>query len=177
MKTKKEKEQIITELGKLLGESSGVAVCFYQGLTMKGLEELRDKIRPHGAKFMVAKNTLARIAAKGTSYEGVMADLEGPNAVIFLKGDASAALKTLFAFSKDHAVFKLHKGMIDEKALDGVGLKAYSELPTKEEVRAMFLGALQASASQFVGVLAGPGQSFVGVINAYEDKLGSKQAA
>ena len=177
MKTKEEKEQIITKLGKLLGECSGIAVCFYKGLTMKNLAELRNRIRPHGARFMVVKNTLAQIAAKGTPYEDIVANLEGPNALILLKDDASAALKTMFTFSRDHDSFKLLKGKIDKNALDTVGLKVYSELPTKEEVRAMFVGVLQTSTSMLVGVLAGPGRSFVGVISAYEDKLGGRQAA
>lgn len=177
MKTRDEKQEIITELGRLLKESSGIAVCLYQGLTMKELAELRGKIRPFGAKFMVVKNALARIAAKGTAFEEAVADLTGPNGLVFLKDDASAALKTVFAFSRDHQFFKLQKGNIEKNALNAVGLKAFSELPTKDEVRAMFLGALQASASQMVGVLAGPGRSFVGVLSAFEDKLGGKQAA
>ena len=177
MKTRDEKQEIITELGKFLKESSGIAICLYQGLTMKEMAELRVKIRPFGAKFMVVKNTLARIAAKGTAFEEAVADLTGPNSLVFLKDDTSVALKTLFAFSRDHQFFKLEKGNIEKNALNAVGLKTFSELPTRDEVRAMFLGVLQASASRFVGVLAGPSREFVGVLKANEDKLGGKQAA
>jgi len=177
LKTKKQKTEIMKNLSSLLGESLGIAVTDYKGLKMKEFNELRDKIRPGGARFMVIKNTLAKIASEGTPYEELLGNLDGPNALIFLSEDVSAILKSLFNFSKDHKVFKLRKGLIEDVPLDEAGLKAYSELPTEDEVRSMFVGVLQAPLSQMLGVLEAPARTLVGVVRAYEDKLGDEQAA
>ena len=169
---------MIENLGKLLSEYPGLAVSDYKGLSMKNISSLRDKIKPHGAKFMVVKNSLASLAAKGTPHEDFLADLKGPNAVVFIAEDASATLKTLYNLGKEYKeTFKLRIGNIDGTVLDEAGLKAYSELPGREEVRSMFVGILQASMTQLVGVLAAPARTLTGVVNAYEQKLEKEQAA
>ncbi len=177
MKTKEQKAQIIESLGKLFDECTSLAVSNYKGLSMKDLNELRDKIRPRGASFRIVKNTLARIAAKGTSYEDMLAGLEGPNALIFMKEDVSAVLKALFVYSKNRKTFSLLRGQIDGVPLDGAGLKTYSELPTTDEVRSMFVGVLGAPLANVVSVFDAPARTIVGVVSAYEEKLGGRQAA
>ena len=177
MKTKEQKAKIIENLGQMFKEYPGVAICAYQGLKMKELNELRDKIRPLGGKYMIVKNTLASIAAKGTPHEQIMAELDGPVALAFLGEDASAILKEFYSFAKSHQALQMLEGNIEGEALDETGLKMYSELPTKNEVRSMFVGVLSAPLSQTVNVLNGPARQLVGVVNAYEDKLGGEQAA
>jgi len=172
LKTKEQKAREIRRLAELLSQSRGVAVTAYKGLNMKQMNELRANIAEHDAKFMVVKNTLARIAAKDTPYESLLADLEGPNGLLFLGEDAPGALKAAISFAKVNAAFETCAGFVEGNTLDKEGLKAYSELPTKEEVRSMFVGVLNAPLARIVGLLDAPARELVGVMAAYEDKLG-----
>lgn len=177
MRTREQKAQEIRRLNELLSHSRGVAVTAYKGLNMKQMNELRARIAEYSAKFMVVKNTLARIAAKDTPYESLLADLEGPNALLLLGEDAPGALKAAISFARDNKAFEPDRGFVEGSPLDKEGLKAYSELPTAEEVRSMFVGVLNAPLAKLVGVLNAPARDMVGVMAAYEDKLGAGEGA
>ncbi len=177
MKTRDQKAQEIRRLNELLSASQGVAVTAYKGLNMKQINDLRAKIAEYNARVMVVKNTLVRLAAKDTPYETLLAEMEGPNALLLFGEDIPGAMKAAVAFAKDNKAFEPERGFIEGSALDKEGLKAYSELPTKEEVRSMFVGVLNAPLSKMVGVLNAPPREVVGVMAAYEDKLGAGEAA
>lgn len=177
MKTREQKAKILEKLSALFGKSAGVVASSYMGITMKELNELRDSIRPLGGKFMVAKNTLARIASKGTQYEKLLSNPEGPIGILFLGEEGTAVVKSVFGFMKTHPKLKMFEGVADGMSLNEAGLKAYSEMPGKNEIRSMFLGVLIAPAQRMVGTLVAPARTLVGVLQAYEDKLGKEQAA
>ena len=50
----------------------------------------------------MAKNTLARIAAKEAGIEGLDEILSGPTAITFVKGDFIEAAKVIRDFAKDN---------------------------------------------------------------------------
>src|SRR5690242_15326758 len=56
------KAQTIQELSDQLSRSMLVIVTDYRGLKVADLQTLRGNLRPAGAEFHVAKNTLTRIA-------------------------------------------------------------------------------------------------------------------
>lgn len=171
MKNREQKQVIIETLKRRFESAVGVVLAGYKGMTVSAMSQLRNELRPVGGKFTVLKNTLARIAAKGTPYEDLVANLEGPTAAAFLESDPAAGLKVLFKLGKDFAALDLQKGFIEGVTLDKQGLKSYSELPTKDEVGAIFLGVLQAPMSQLLSVLDAPARDLVGVMRAYADKL------
>lgn len=171
MKNREQKQVIIDMLKRRFESAVGVVLAGYKGMTVSAMSQLRNELKPVGGKFTVLKNTLARIAAKGTPYEELLANLEGPTAAAFLETDPASALKVLFKLAKDLTALDLQEGFIEGVKLDKAGLKGYSELPTKDEVRAMFLGVLQAPMSQLLSILDAPARDLVGVIKAYEDKV------
>src|SRR5438067_1032429 len=92
-----EKERVVTELAEQLRSVESLIVADYRGLTNSELEELRGKLRPHGARLTVVKNTLTRRAAEAAGAEALLALLEGPTAIAFVEaeGDPVAAAKAL----------------------------------------------------------------------------------
>jgi len=177
LKSREQKESIIADLKERFRESPGAVLMGYQGLKVAQIRQMRRDLMPQGAKFTVIKNTLARIASKGTAFEKMMANLEGPRAVTFLGKDPSPILKLLLKMAKDMAALTLIEGMIEGGALDAAGIKTFSELPSRDEMRSMILGMFQAPMGKFLSVLAGPPRDMVGVLNAQADKLEKGGAA
>ena len=68
--TREQKQAEVAALGERFANDEVVVVTEYAGLTVKELETFRGDLRKEGASFKVTKNSLAKIALKGTKFEG-----------------------------------------------------------------------------------------------------------
>ena len=127
-----EKAGKVAELKDLLSSSKGAVLVDYCGLTVAEDTELRSKMREAGVKYMVAKNTFIRIAAKEAGIEGLDAYLEHNTAVAFSAEDPVAPAKILNDFSKDHKALEIKAGILDGKVIALDEVKALAELPSRE---------------------------------------------
>ena len=118
----------VAELKDLLSSSKGAVLVDYCGLTVAEDTELRSKMREAGVKYMVAKNTFIRIAAKEAGIEGLDAYLEHNTAVAFSAEDPVAPAKILNDFSKDHKALEIKAGILDGKVIALDEVKALAEL-------------------------------------------------
>src|SRR5207248_7239469 len=62
IRTKAQKQELVTTLAARLGRSSTVYVTDFTGLSVAKLTQLRRRLRQAGTEFVVVKNTLARRA-------------------------------------------------------------------------------------------------------------------
>ncbi len=90
-----EKVAVVEELADRLSRATMAVLADYRGLTVGQLADLRRQLRPHNVELRVAKNTLARLAARQTGREALLPALEGPTAFVFSFGDPAAMAKTL----------------------------------------------------------------------------------
>ena len=81
-----EKEAVVAQLTEQFRNADAVYLTEYRGLTVPQVSELREKLG-RDTSYTVAKNTLARIAAKEAGIEGLDDLLKGPTAITFVKGD------------------------------------------------------------------------------------------
>src|SRR6476659_447628 len=72
----------------------------YKGLNVPQVTELRRQLRSAKASYKVVKNTLAKRALKGTSFEALDKHFEGTTAVAYTATDPVALAKTLTTFIK-----------------------------------------------------------------------------
>src|SRR4051794_15510555 len=72
------KAQTIDELTDQLDKAKLAILTDYRGLTVSDLQGLRGTLRPLGAEFRIAKNTLTKIAADRAGITGLDPALEGP---------------------------------------------------------------------------------------------------
>src|SRR5689334_25211763 len=100
------KERVVADLARRLGESQTLMVSDYRGLTMPEIDELRSRLLEAGARFTVVKNTLTRRAAEAAGKEHVLELIDGPTAIAFLEaeGDPVAVAKVLSETSRAHDV-------------------------------------------------------------------------
>lgn len=171
---KDNKEQLVSELAERLASAKAAFLADYRGLNVEQVNKLRNELRAAGVEYRVVKNTLLRLASKGTSTECLDPFLAGPTAIAIAGQDPVAPAKILNEFAKANAKFELKGGALEGKALSVEDIKALAELPSREQLLARMLGSLSAPATNFVGVLAAIPRSLVQVLAAIQDK---KEAA
>lgn len=154
-----EKQTEIEELNQRFASNELVVVTHYSGLTVKQLSEFRAELRKEEASFKVTKNTLAKVALKGTKFEGISDLLEGPTGVATSK-DPFAAARVTYNFAKKNEKLIIIGGAMGEKILDAKGVEMLAKLPTLDELR-----------SKIVGLLQAPARNLVGVTKAYGEKV------
>ena len=69
MKTRETKQNDLNALTESLAASKSAMVVTFSGVTVAKDQEFRNSLREAGAQYQVVKNTLARIAVKGTQFE------------------------------------------------------------------------------------------------------------
>lgn len=146
-----------------------MVVAEYKGLTVAQITDLRRKLRAEGGYFKVAKNRLAKLAAKGTDFEGVSTLFKGPVGIAYSK-DPVAAAKVAYDFAKKNDKLVLLGGGLGKQSLDKAGIEALAQLPSLDQLRGKLVGILQAPAQKIVGVLQAPARDLVGVTKAYSEK-------
>ncbi len=164
------KEKLVAELRSMLVGKAGVFVSDYQGLNADHTYALRREFDKVGAGYRVVKNTLLRIAFKGTNYDVLNKDLKGTSAVAFAD-DPVAPAKVLAKAVKDYPQIKVRGGYVGGKRVEASDIDALSKLPGKDELRGMLLNVFNAPATSFVNVLAAGPRGLLNVLKARETQL------
>jgi large subunit ribosomal protein L10 len=160
-----EKQAVIDEVSALAAKAQTLVMAEYRGITVADLTKLRIDARSKGVSLSVLKNTLARRAVTGTSFESGADQMTGPLIYGFSE-DAVAAAKVVADFAKTNDKLVIRGGVYSGKALDANGVKQLASIPTKEVLLAQLLGLMQSPISRTARVLA-----------ALAEKKGEAQAA
>ena len=148
-----EKEAVISDVTGLAVKAQTLVMAEYRGITVADMTKLRSTARSNGVSLSVLKNTLARRAVAGSSFEVVSAQMTGPLIYGFSE-DAVAAAKVVADFAKTNAKLVIRAGAYGGKALDVEGVKQLASIPPKEILLAQLLGLMQSPISRTARVLA-----------------------
>jgi large subunit ribosomal protein L10 len=151
-----DKVQKVDELAKEFASSSGAVLTDYRGLTVTDATALRRGLREQDTTFVVAKNTLARLAAKKAGFDELLPMLEGPTAVAFLRGDAVASAKALLDLTKRYPAVEVKGALVDGLVMDGEQARSLATLDTKEVSLGKIAGMLQSPLARMVYLLQAP---------------------
>ena len=173
--SRERKEELVAKYTDLLEASNGFAVVQTSGMTVPQVEALRKKILEAGGQYVVTKKTLMKIALQNHGWE-VSDDLfEGPISVAFGKEDFPGVAKALLNYIKDEnadEMMAVSGGMMTGDLLNSDQVKAISDLPSLDELRAQLAGLFVSPAQGLVNVLYAGTAGVVNVIQAYVDKEG-----
>ena len=151
-----DKKLLVKEVNAVAVESITAVAAEYRGLSVADMSELRVEARNSGVYLRVVKNTLARLAVKGTDFECIEESLKGPIMLAFTKDDPGAAARVVKKFSKEHEELKAVSLVLDGKLLPATDISKLAELPTQDQARAMLLGILTSPATQLLRLLNEP---------------------
>lgn len=163
---RQKKANEIAALKTTFDQSETVVVAHYSGLSVAQMTDLRNKLRAEGASFKVTKNTLTKLALKGSRFEAISDLFEGPTGVA-VSNDPVAAAKVVHEFAKKNTKLVIVGGAMGETVLDANGVEQLAKMPSLDELRGKIVGILQAPATKVARVLQAPAQQLVGVTKAY----------
>ena len=169
-----DKKALVAEVAEVAAKAQSVVAAEYRGLTVGQMTELRAKARKSGVYMRVVKNTLARKALAGTSFEAVGPKLKGPLVLAFSKDDPGAAARVVKDFAKANEKLVATLVSLGGKVLSAKDLEAVASLPTREQALSMLLGTLKAPSQKLVSTLAAVPSKLVRTLAAVRDQ---KQAA
>ncbi|MBC5764133.1 50S ribosomal protein L10 [Ramlibacter albus] len=148
-----EKQAVIEEVTTLAAKAQTLVMAEYRGITVADMTKLRSAARSQGVDLSVLKNTLARRAVAGSSFEVAGDQMTGP-LIYGFSVDPVAAAKVVADFAKTNDKLVIRGGVYGGKALDVAGVKTLANIPTKEVLLAQLCGLLQSPISRTAGVLA-----------------------
>ncbi|MDP2904494.1 MAG: 50S ribosomal protein L10 [Methylovulum sp.] len=147
-----EKQAVVAEVGAQVAQAQTIVLAEYRGIAVSDITKLRANARSSGVYLHVLKNTLARRAVQGTSFEALADKMVGP-LVYSISADAVAAAKIMHEFAKTNDKLVIKAGMYNGKAMDVAAVNALATVPSKEVLLAQLLGLLQNPVSSLARVL------------------------
>ena len=174
-----EKKVVVAEVNAVAAKALSVVGAENRGLTVTQMTDLRAKARKAGVYLRIVKNTLARKAVAGTSFECISPALKGPIVLAFSNDDPGAAARIVKAFAKDNDKLVTTLVSLGGQLLKPDSLERVAALPTRAQALSQMLGVLKAPIAKFVGTLAAPNSKLVRTLAAVLEakKSGAAQAA
>lgn len=170
MSTKAFKSQKIDAMKEKFEKAQVAVVTEYKGYSVDEITTLRRNLQKEGGDYMVTKNTLAKIAAKGTAYEAISDLCKGPIAIAFGFEDQVSPAKVVSKFIKDSKKGEILGAVLEGSMLSADEAKALANLPSKEELYAKMLGSINSPASGIVGSVNAVMASLTRAIAAVRDQ-------
>jgi large subunit ribosomal protein L10 len=174
--SKERKQEMVSDYQEWLKRSRAVIVAEYVGLSMKDIDNLRNRVREAGGEFHIVKNTLVELAFKEAGLSVPREFFTGSTAAGFAFTDAPGLAKTMTEFARTVEFLKIKGGFLDSRPVSADQIKSLADLPPLPVMRARLLGVLQAPASQLARTLAEPARQLAAVVKAYSEKETSPAA-
>ena len=176
MKSKEQKQKDLNALTEQLNNSKSAMVVGFNKVTVNKDQEFRHQLREAGASYQVVKNTIARLAVKGTPYEDATEHFKGVTAIAWTESDPVILSKAVSKFIKDNAeLYTFKAGVVDGRVVDLSQVQAIASLPSKEELISKLLFVINAQAQRIVSVINAVPRNLAIVIKQIGDKAPETQ--
>lgn len=170
---RKEKQLLLDDIKERITLSKAIVFTRYSKLEPNKVSGLRMNLAKSGGSLAVVKK---RMLFKAAQEAGVSLDLqllEGHIAVIFSQDDPFTTTKTIYQFcNENEQMMEVLAGRFEGVLCTAQDVKQISELPSKDEMRAQFLGTLEAPLSQTLAVVDA---LLTSVIHCLENKTQQNQ--
>jgi len=167
------KAEKIEELTEKLGRAAVTILVQTQGLTVKDMTDLRDRMRAAKIEFQVAKNTLLRIATERNNMTGVDKGIfNGQTAVALGYEDEVATAKAVSDYVRTSKIAVLKSGILGGRTLTADQVENLARIPGgKNYARAQVVGTIQGPMSTTYSLLTAPMRDLCYVLQAHADQL------
>jgi large subunit ribosomal protein L10 len=150
-----QKAAVIDEVATQLREAEAVYAVDYRGTSVPQAAELRTKLRDADTRFRVVKNTLTERAADDAGATGLKPYLQGPTALVFVKGDAAAAAKALADFRRTSGLLEFKGGWMNGDILSSEQIDAIAKLPSRDVLYGRLVGMVASPLTGLASAMGG----------------------
>jgi large subunit ribosomal protein L10 len=164
------KQAVVTEVAEVAKTAHSAVAAEYRGLTVAEMTKFRVAARQAGVYVRVVKNTLARRAIEGTSFECMKGSLRGPLVLAFSREDPGAAARVVKGFAKEHEKLVTVALSIGGELYPASDLDRLASLPTLTEARASLARLLNAPMTKLVRTLAEPAAMLARTLQARSEQ-------
>ena len=167
------KAEKIEELTEKLGRAAVTILVQTQGLTVKDMTDLRNRMRAAKIEFQIAKNTLLRIATERNNMTEVDKSIfNGQNAVALGYDDEVATAKAVSDYVRTSKIAVLKSGILGGRTLTADQVEDLARIPGgKNYARAQVVGTVQGPMSTTYSLLTAPLRDLCYVLQAHADQL------
>ncbi len=165
-----EKASRVQALNETFSKAKFAVVTDYRGLKVTELEKLRRELRQNDAFIQIAKNTLLKLAVKGTEFEDLGESFTGTTAIAFSFDEPVGTAKVLSDFAKDFEALKIRTAVMEGKVLTVEDVSSLAKLPSREQLLGQLCGVLQAVPTGLVRALNGVPSNLVYVLQAIKEQ-------
>jgi len=166
-----QKQEMLGEIKEAFQNVASVVIADYRGIRVPTVTTMRDEFRKAGCNYRVLKNSLVKIAVKGSKMEPLSALMVGTTAVIWSNEIPQTPAQIALKWAKDEPKFVIKGGYYEGQLLDLAGVNALAKMPGKNEIRSSMLMTFLAAPQGFVAqVIAGP-QNFAYLLDARKRQM------
>ena len=168
--TKEKKNEVVAQVGSLLGDSKLTVISAYQGTPVKALQALRRQASDNGTTVKVIKNRLVikALAADDRFKDVDTSALNGMLLYAFNAEDEVAPAQVLAQFAKTQPSLQFVGALTAEGAfMTADEVKTLAALPSKAQLIAGVVNTLQ---SPLRGVISSLNGDLHGLLKALEAK-------
>jgi len=160
----------VAELSEKFNNANTIYFTDYLGLDVASITELRSEFFKSDVEYLVAKNSLVKLAAENNNFVDISEILAGSTALAITYEEPTAAAKILKKFVKEHKLPTV-KGVLFEGSLHGTdALERLASLPTREESLSMLLSAFQQPMSKLAATLNASLANLANVLDSLKEQ-------
>jgi len=166
---KSEKPLFVENLKEELKSANSFVLIDFVGLGVKSQQELKKRLKSVGAKMIIVKNTLFKMAGKEAKLSEEILDdkvLTGSSALIVSENDPISFLQVLAKFSSEFEIPQFKVGVIEGSFQDKESLITLSKLPSKEILFSQTVGAISSPLYGLMSTLEGNMQKLIYILNS-----------
>ncbi len=171
MSTRKERTQVIEGLEKDFRQAKGIYLTDINRISVEKISRLRTNFRTKGIRYIVVKNTLARIACEKAGKKDLIPYLNGAVGVAMVKNESLAPAKIIKDFQKENKdLLEVKVAYVDGTIFGSQDALKLADVPSYETLLAQLLGSLQAPLGNLAGVLNSVLVTFRGTLEGLKNK-------
>jgi len=167
---REEKKEAVSRLVEKLNSAHSVFLTDYSGLSVQAITNLRRNLRKSKVDYLVAKNTLTRLAAQQAGIAELVPHLEGPTAIAFGTEDPAAPAKVIADFLKTNSKPAIKAIVFEGKYFEASAAEDIAKLPGRQELLGRLAGTLAAPITGLASALQGILRKLAYAMNAVAEK-------